>query len=182
MKIILDAGHGPETAGKRSPDGRLREFHFNAAVAEETKKRLVLDGHIVIFAHQADRDVPLSERIHLANRLGADLYISVHANAFGNGFNSANGIETYHFVKPLAASKRLAASIHQSLALATGLRDRGVKAADFAVLRNTRMPAVLVECGFMTNRTDLEALQSDAYRKRCARAIAFGVGHYELTK
>lgn len=178
MKIMLDAGHGPDTNGKRSPDGRLREFHFNSSVADELKKRLVLDGHTVFFSHQSGKDVPLHERTQLANRLKADLFVSIHANAFGSAFNSANGIETFTFTKPLAASVKLAQVIQQSLILSTGRKDRGVKRADFAVLRDTKMPAVLVECGFMTNRTEAALLLSDAYRKSCARAIAFGIGRY----
>lgn len=175
MKIIVDAGHGPNTSGKRSPDGRLREFHFNSAVAEEVKKRLLLDGHTIIFSHQPDSDVPLAERIQLANRLQVDLFLSVHANASGSTFNAANGIET--FIHPNASpfAKKVAAALQQALILSVKRRDRGVKRADFAVLRDTRMPAVLVECGFMTNREELALLQSDNYRKRCASAIAFAV-------
>lgn len=178
MKIIIDAGHGPNTPGKRSPDGRLREFHFNAAVAEEVKKRLLLDGHTVIFSHHPDGDVPLHERTGLANRLKADVFISIHANAAGSGFNSANGIETFTYLHPQAASVKLAEAIQTALRLSTSRPDRGVKKANFAVLRDTRMPAVLVECGFMTHREELALLQSDAYRKRCATAIAFAVTCY----
>ncbi|MGI2329396.1 N-acetylmuramoyl-L-alanine amidase family protein [Planococcus sp. YIM B11945] len=179
MKIMIDAGHGPETAGKRSPDGRMREFHFNSPVADELKRQLTAAGHTAIFSHHPSHDVPLNERIQLANRLKVDLFVSIHANAFGAAFNSANGIETYLYTQPQAASKRLGASIHQALVLSTGRKDRGLKYADFAVLRETKMPAVLVECGFMTNLQDLALLQSDAYRKRCARAIAFGIDCYQ---
>lgn len=179
MKIIIDAGHGPETAGKRSPDGKLREFHFTSRVAEEAKRLLVLDGHTVIFSHQARLDVPLHERTQLANRLKADLFVSIHANAYGDQFNAANGIETFIYTHPQNATKTLAGFIHSSMLLSTGRKDRGIKQADFAVLRNTRMPAVLVECGFMTNRQEADLLKSDAYQKSCAKAIAFGIHCYE---
>ncbi|CEG23461.1 Sporulation-specific N-acetylmuramoyl-L-alanine amidase [Planococcus massiliensis] len=179
MKIIIDAGHGPETPGKRSPDGRLREFHFNSAVAEAVKKRLVLDGHSVIFSHQKEADVPLHERTHLANRLKAELFISIHANAFGSAFNSSCGIECFTYTKPSAAAKTLAASLQNALVLATGRPDRGVKGADFAVLRDTSMPAVLIECGFMTNRIELELLKSENYRTSCAGAIVFAINCYQ---
>lgn len=175
MKIMIDAGHGPHTNGKRSPDGRLREFHFNAAVAEELKKRLVLDGHSVFFSHQPDVDVPLHERTLLANRLKVELFISIHANAFGASFNSANGIETLIYPKAQTATKRIAQLTQQALVLSTGRHDRGIKTGDFAVLRDTAMPAILVECGFMTNREEAALLSSDPYRKRCAAAIAFAV-------
>jgi N-acetylmuramoyl-L-alanine amidase len=175
MKIMIDAGHGPNTSGKRSPDGRIREFHFNAAVADETKKRLMLDGHTVFFSHQPGLDVSLYERTALANRLKADLFVSIHANAFGSFFNETNGIETFTYTKPSAAANKFAASIQEALIMSTHRKDRGVKRADFAVLRDTRMPAVLIECGFMTHREEAELLKMDSYRKRCAGAIAFGI-------
>lgn len=182
MKIVIDAGHGPETPGKRSPDGRLREFHFNSAVADEVKKRLVLDGHTVLFSHQSDQDVPLHERTALANRLKADLFVSIHANAHGQTFNAANGLETFIYSHPQAATRKLAESVQRSLVLATGRKDRGVKQGNFAVLRDTHMPAILVECGFMTHKQEVELLKSAAYRKRCALGICFGIACFEASR
>lgn len=183
MKIVLDAGHGPNTLGKRTPDGRLKEFQFNVRVAEEAKKLLVTDGHTILFTHEKDNDVPLAERVKLANRLRADLFVSIHANAYGTSFNSANGIETYTYTNPLPASKKLASFVHQSLLLATGRKDRGVKKANFFILRETVMPAILIECGFMTNREEAALLESERYRLSCARAVAFGINCYnERTK
>lgn len=182
MKIMIDAGHGPETPGKRSPDGRLREFHFNSAVAEEVKKRLFLDGHTVFFSHQANVDVPLHERVSLANRLKVDLFVSIHANAMGQTFNSANGLETFTYTQPQTATRQLAQIVQNSLVLATGRKDRGVKQADFAVLRDTHMPAILVECGFMTHKQEVELLKSAVYRKRCAQGICFGIACFEANR
>lgn len=182
MKIMLDAGHGPETPGKRSPDGRLREFHFNSAVADAVKKRLVLNGHLVLFSHQKDADVPLHERTNLANRLKVELFISIHANAYGSTFNPRCGIECFTYTNPSAAAKTLAASLQTALVLATGRPDRGVKKADFAVLRDTHMPAVLIECGFMTNQIELELLKSENYQNSCANAIAYAINCYQTAK
>ncbi|WP_298832065.1 N-acetylmuramoyl-L-alanine amidase [uncultured Planococcus sp.] len=182
MKIMIDAGHGPDTPGKRSPDGRLREFHFNSAVAEEVKKRLVMDGHSVFFSHQNDVDVPLHERTALANRLKVDLFVSIHANAMGNSFNSANGLETFTYSRPQAVTRELAVKVQSSLLLVTGRKDRGVKQGDFAVLRDTHMPAILVECGFMTHKQEVELLKSAAYRKRCALGICFGIACFDADR
>lgn len=179
MKIMIDAGHGPNTPGKRSPDGRLREFHFNLAVAEEVKKRLLLEGHAVLFSHQSDKDVPLYERTSLANRLKVDLFVSIHANALGHTFNATSGIETFTYTKPQKATQQLAFAVQQSLLAVTGRKDRGVKQADFAVLRDTHMPAILVECGFMTHKQEVELLKSAIYRKYCAQAICFGITCFE---
>ncbi|ALS79271.1 cell wall hydrolase [Planococcus kocurii] len=182
MKIMIDAGHGPDTPGKRSPDGKLREFHFNVAVAEEVKKRLVLDGHIVFFSHQNDFDVPLHERTNLANRMKADVFVSIHANAVGHTFNSTNGLETFTYNHPQPATHMLASAVQQSLIQVTGRKNRGIKQADFAVLRDTHMPAILVECGFMTHKEEVELLKSAAYRKRCAQGICFGIACFEASR
>lgn len=173
--IILDAAHGPNTPGKRSPDGRLLEFHFSSEVAELLKHYLLLEGIDVFCTHENGRDVPLSERASLANRLNADAFVSIHANAYGTGWNEANGIETYKYPQTGKQTTLLAELIHRSMLSACERKDRGVKTANFAVLRETKMPAVLVECGFMTNREELGLLLSKAYRVQCARAMCFGI-------
>lgn len=174
-RIIIDAGHGPHTPGKRSPDGILREFHFNSFVAGKVKEKLVSEGLSVIFTHDELSDVPLEERIQLANNLKGDAFISIHANAFGNGWNEANGIETFTFIRSRQESIALAKLTQQAVVLGTGRKNRGIKQADFAVLRKTDMPAILVECGFMTNREECNLLMSEAYRLRCAWAISFAL-------
>ena len=174
-KILLDAGHGPATPGKRSPDGKLLEFSFNSAVAEMIKQTLHSEGVEVVLSHSPNRDVPLAERTSLANKLNVDAFVSIHANAFGNGWNDAQGIETYIYPKASKQSEALAAVVHTSLISACRRKDRGVKTANFAVLRDTKMPAILVECGFMTNREEADLLLQNGYRKQCARAIAFGI-------
>lgn len=185
VKIMLDAGHGYNTPGKRTPDG-MREFEFNSVVAAYAKK--FLEGYqnvTVYFAHDASgkRDVPLQERTDNANRLKVNVYVSVHANAYGQGWNTANGIETYvHPIIP-AETRAIATKIHNQLISKTRMTNRGVKNANFHVLRETDMNAVLVECGFMTNQSDASKLKSDAYRKLCAEAIVAGlVEYYKLVK
>ncbi len=145
MKIMLDAGHGYNTSGKRSPDG-MREYEFNRAVAAYAKA--FLEGYqnvTVYYAHSDQTDVPLQQRTNSANSLNVDIYVSIHANAFGTTWNSAGGIETYVYTTrpPLALS--LAQKIQRNLISQTGLRNRGVKTADFHVLRETDMDAVLIE-------------------------------------
>lgn len=173
--IMIDAGHGPETAGKRSPDGVLREFSFNSAVAILVKRYLVEEGMTVVFSHKEQEDITLSERTKLANRLKVDAFVSIHANAFGNDWNNANGIETFVYPAASKESVTLASLMQKSLITACNRADRGVKKADFAVLRETRMPAVLIECGFMTHREEAALLMNKAYRVQCAKAIAFAI-------
>ncbi|MFE8696548.1 N-acetylmuramoyl-L-alanine amidase [Cytobacillus sp. FJAT-53684] len=181
MKIILDAGHGYSTAGKRSPDG-MREYEFNRVVANHAKSLLENYQNVAVyFAHSDDRDVPLKERTDKANQLKVDCYVSIHANAYGSTWNSASGIETYvHPIRPKKTTE-LAQKIHRNLIISTGLKDRGVKEANFHVLRETDMPAVLAECGFMTNHAEANLLRSDTFRKTCAEAIVKAVAdHFNL--
>lgn len=181
MKIMLDAGHSYNTVGKRSPDG-MREYEFNRVVANYMKALLEeYEGVTVYFSHSDKRDVSLQERTDKANQLAVDCFVSIHANAYGSGWNEAQGIETYVYkTKPPEATK-LAERVQKNLIVATGLRDRGVKSANFHVLRATKMTAILVECGFMTNQSELQLLRSDLYRKTCAEAIVKGIReHFQL--
>lgn len=183
MKIMLDAGHGYSTPGKRSPDG-MQEYEFNRVVAQYTKQLLEKYENVTVyFSHSDERDVPLQERTNKANQLNVDLFISIHANAYGSGgWNNVSGIETYVYITKPKMAYELAKKVQKQLILVTGLPDRGVKTANFHVLRETRMTAILCELGFMTNKRDMELLRSDAYRKACAEAIVKGVQEqYKLT-
>ncbi|WP_391116953.1 N-acetylmuramoyl-L-alanine amidase [Psychrobacillus sp. L3] len=175
MKIMLDAGHGPETPGKRTPDGKMREFEFNQVVVQLMKMELQKCGVIVLLSHLGTSDVPLIERTTLANKLGVNAFISIHANAFGSSWNDVSGIETFTYTKPSSHSKILSKLIQDSMCSTTKRTNRGVKRANFAVLRDTKMPAVLVECGFMTNRAEAALLQSASYRNLCSNAMAHAI-------
>ncbi|WP_121611055.1 N-acetylmuramoyl-L-alanine amidase [Mesobacillus foraminis] len=172
MKIMLDAGHGYSTPGKRSPDG-MREYEFTRSVANHARSLLNNYRDVTVyFAHSDQEDVPLQERTNKANSLKVDAYVSIHANAFGGGgWTSAKGIETFVYLTRPRGSNQLAQKIQRNLIVSTGLEDRGVKTADFHVLRETNMDAVLIEAGFMTNREEIKLLRSDAYRKAVAEAI-----------
>jgi N-acetylmuramoyl-L-alanine amidase len=184
LKIVLDAGHGYDTPGKRSPDG-MKEYEFNRMVANYAKKLLSQYKNVeVYFTHSDVKDIPLQTRTKQANALKANLLISIHANASGSGgWNSAEGIETFIHTRKPAEAVKLANSVHKNLILATRLKDRGVKTANFHVLRETTMPSILIECGFMTNKEEIKLLRSDSYRQKCAEAIVKGIAEaYGLEK
>ncbi|MEI2356400.1 N-acetylmuramoyl-L-alanine amidase [Mesobacillus zeae] len=175
MKIMLDAGHGYNTTGKRSPNG-MREYEFNKAVANHARGLLECYRNVTVyFAHSDERDVTLRERTKSANHLDVDLYISIHANAFGGGWSDAGGIETYIYLSKPPRAYALAQKIQRNAIAATGLRNRGVKTADFHDLRETIMDAVLVEAGFMTNPDESKLLRSESYRKKIAGAIVAAI-------
>lgn len=180
--IAIDAGHGPQTPGKRTPlfpDGSfMHENAFNHAVAELLITQLLRCGFKIIRVYDPAVDTPLQVRTDLANKERADFYISIHANADGSMWSSAGGIETFHYVQVDEESVHAATIIQAHLIEGTALRDRGVKAADFHVLRETHMPAVLVECGFMSNRAEAQLLLTDAYRLECATELAEALCEY----
>lgn len=186
--VILDAGHGKHTPGKRSPDGSMREFDFTNPTTQYVGKYLKQAYPDIRVVYDYDLsgnvDTPLISRTNQANRVkranpqAKIAYVSVHANAMGGGWSNARGIETF-VMKPASqnpSGKALANAVHKSIIKETGLQDRGVKQADFHVLRETNnIPAVLVECGFYTNKEELHLLKTSEYRHRAAKGIAKGI-------
>lgn len=186
---LLDPGHGGiidgiyQTAGKRSPyfeDGTiLYEGVFNRDVVSRIINLCIDAGVNVVNLVDTEEDLSLRHRITKANLLHKEnrnsIYISVHANAFGNGkqFNSARGVSIFHHYRS-KTGKKLAETLQPHLAALTGMKDRGVKAndswANFYVLRKTHMPAVLSENGFMTNLSDASALMCPHMRQKIAEA------------
>ncbi|MDX8367799.1 N-acetylmuramoyl-L-alanine amidase [Cytobacillus sp. IB215665] len=186
MKILLDAGHGFHTPGKRVPDGTMREWQFNSKVCEYAKQFLAEYENVkVLISHDptGQSDVPLQKRTDIANEWGADVLVSVHANAAGNGWHSGEGVETYVDSSKPKDAYDLAVAVQNQLLRETGRRNRGVKTADYHMLRESNMTAILPECGFMTNKEEAQLLKSDSYRRKCAQAIVNGiVEHYKLKK
>lgn len=180
---MLDSGHGFNTPGKRSLDGSLHEWSFNSIVAKYVADLLSQYENVTTyFAHDVTgaTDVPLQTRTDKANQLGVDAYISFHANA---GAVTARGLETYIYPTCPPKTVALGMAIHKSLIPTTGMTDRGLKRADFHVLRETKMDAVLIEHGFMTNDQDLRLLKDDAFRHKCAEGTVNAlVSFYGLKK
>jgi N-acetylmuramoyl-L-alanine amidase len=112
--------------------------------------------------------------VQLANRLNANLFVSIHANAISMSRPDVNGVETYYY----SSGRALAQTIQNSILQATGAPNRGVRRARFYVLRHTAMPAVLVEVGFVTGRDDAPRLADASYRELMAQAIARGILQY----
>ncbi|MDQ0233486.1 N-acetylmuramoyl-L-alanine amidase [Metabacillus malikii] len=185
MKMMIDAGHGFETPGKRTVDG-MREYEFNRAVANEMKRLLAgYENVTTMFSHSDQKDVPLLERTRKANQANVDVFISIHANAHGNGkeWTSAEGIETFVYESKPKEALGLAKAVQAELIKLTGRKDRGVKTASFHVLKATKMTAILCECGFMTNKFEASLLRTPGYRNLCALAIVNGLAtYYKLKK
>ncbi|UQD53295.1 N-acetylmuramoyl-L-alanine amidase [Bacillus methanolicus] len=174
FKISLSAGHAKTTPGKQTPDGSMKEWEFNSAVVKYLMADLANYENVAVLRLDdptGQRDIPLQERSDRANAWGANVHIDIHANASGAVWSDARGIETYVYTTRLKEAVSLAQKVQANLIKATGLKDRGVKAADFHMLRETKMTAILVECGFMTNKEEAKLLKSDNYRRIVAGAI-----------
>lgn len=176
MKIAIDCGHTAETAGKRSPDGTLREYEFNRDVGARLEKHLRRHG-VSTFLIAPIGDDDLMGRCETANEWEADYFVSIHANAYDKTWNVANGWEIFILEKGGEAEK-LAKAIEAESCPFLGLRNRGIKTSPFAVLKYTDMPAVLIEHGFYTNLKECALLKSDEFREMCAVADAKGILRY----
>ncbi|MFO7311175.1 MAG: N-acetylmuramoyl-L-alanine amidase [Bacillota bacterium] len=171
--IVLDPGHGGRDPGALGVSGRTWEKYNAWFVALDAKALLEQAGATVVLTRTGDVYVTLAERVQLAHRHGADLYISIHND--WNPTASIRGVTTYYWHE---RSRRLAEVLQAELASRLGTRSVGVLRQPFYVLRNTQMPAVLVELGFLSNREEEARLADPAYRWRAAEAIYRGVLRY----
>jgi N-acetylmuramoyl-L-alanine amidase len=178
IKLVLDAGHGLHTKGKRTPAGE-HEWSFNNKQLLACQKYLSdYDGVDILRVDDpsGQRDVPLSERTDKSNRFGADAYVSFHNNALDDEWDDHEGMESFSYLGSNPKSEKLQRAIHKHLIKATKNTDRGMKEANFHVLRETHnCAAVLCESFFMDSRSDIKKLRDDNYLKATGEAIAKGI-------
>jgi N-acetylmuramoyl-L-alanine amidase len=179
--IAIDPGHGVNTPGKRTPQpvkryGRvIKEYEANKLYATKLKAALERQGHKILWTG-GDSDPALSTRTNKANAANVDYFISCHWNA-GVGYKSTKGgTETYIYARGGQAEK-LANAVQSQLVKAMGLGDRGVRVANLHVCRETKMPAILIEYGFMdtANDTDQQWMLDTEKAEAAAEAVAKGV-------
>lgn len=171
--IVLDPGHGGADPGARGASGATWEKYNAWFVALDAKALLEAAGARVVLTRNGDEYVTLAERVELARRHGAAMFISIHNDWNQNA--ALRGVTTYYYHE---ASLRLANALQAELVRRLGTRDVGVLRQPFYVLRMNSIPAVLVELGFLSNREDEARLADPAYRYRAAEAIYHGVLNY----
>lgn len=180
-KVAVCAGHGGSnsTPGKRTPAGEY-EWAFNDKVIRAGIAVLKAAGVEVLRMDDATgkTDVGLTARTNKANARGADVYWSAHHNAMSGKWGDHGGIETFTQTGSHPDAEKLARIVHPKYVKAMGLRDRGVKKANLAITRQTKMPAILTEGGFMDSRIDIVKMHDDAYLKAQGEAIAEGILKY----
>ncbi|QYR23725.1 N-acetylmuramoyl-L-alanine amidase [Paenibacillus sp. sptzw28] len=172
-KVVLDAGHGGKDPGAQAVNGRY-EKEYNLAIVLKVKALLDKETKIKPYLTRSDDTfVELNERAKIANDLKADLFISFHANRTDS--SSVNGAETYYSRDD---SRAFANVMQKHLVAGTGFADRKVRQANFAVIKKTTMPAVLMEAGYLSNKSDTAALFDDARQNRIAAEIVAGIKEY----
>ncbi len=180
FKIALSAGHGKNTLGKRClkkiDKKETREWVLNSRICELVEKELAdyKDCSVIRLDDKTGKkDISISERTNKANKENADIYISVHHNAGING-GSGGGIMAFTYLKVGEKTEKLQKLLYKKLIEKTGLkgnRATPLSKANFGELRQSKMPAVLLECGFMDSTTDTPIILTEAFAKKCASAI-----------
>ncbi len=174
--VVIDPGHGGPDPGAIGIGG-IRETDVVLEVSKIVKDLLSEKGVKVVLTRKNEVDLDLPPRVSFANNTDADIFVSIHANASRGKRRDINGLETFYYRgwRGRLLAKRIQ---QQILRVSPGSPDRGVKQGRFYVIKNTKMPAVLVEVGFLTGRLDARRLEKTTHRKRLAYAIAKGILEY----
>jgi len=169
VTVVIDAGHGGHDRGG-IPGQRISEKDMTLDVAQRLRNVLAASGYRVVMTRDSDVFVPLATRVAIANSYRNAIFVCVHFNATNR--MGAGGIETYFYSRD---SLPLASAVHYYVAGGAPSANRGVRRRGYYVLRKTNVPAVLVECGFLTNPTEGAYAQTASYRQKLAEEIAAGV-------
>ena len=186
--VMLDPGHGGYDPGAISAQG-VYEKRINLEIAQKIREMLLPCGVEVqltreedidyapdgVKGRQAKKQLDLNHRIEMASQANADIFVSVHVNATPSGRNS--GAETFYHFKS-NSGKGLAELIQQELIKIPGMNQRVAKPGDFYIIKNTSMPAVIVEVGYLSSPKENKKLQQPWYQEQLARAVAKGIGNY----
>ncbi|SMG25982.1 N-acetylmuramoyl-L-alanine amidase family protein [Paenibacillus aquistagni] len=171
--VVLDAGHGAHDSGAVSVKKRTeKDFNLQQTlkIAELMRKD---DRFHVVLTREDDTFLELSDRVKIANDLNADLFVSIHGNSADSA--AANGTETYWY-RP--ESKAFADVMHKYLLQGTQLKDRGVRQGNLHVIRNTKMPGILLEIGFLSNTSDEAKMFDEQFQQRVAEQVFNGIKAY----
>ena len=179
FKLALNAGHGKKTAGKRClkklDKNETREWVLNARICEKIEEKLkAYMGYTVLRLDDptGEKDISLKKRTDAANRFGASFYLSIHHNAGVKG-GSGGGLTVYVYTKASKESLEWQEALYRTLINHTGLKGNradGTPKANLHECRESEMPCVLVECGFMDSATDVPIILTDTFAEQVANA------------
>ncbi|MGA8165476.1 MAG: N-acetylmuramoyl-L-alanine amidase [Waddliaceae bacterium] len=180
--IVIDPGHGGKDCGAKSSAGhQYQEKSLNLTTALLLSHYLKRMGYQTILTRGDDIYIPLKLRTAFANGNHATLFVSIHYNSAPN--LQAEGIEVFYYdsekdQQRSAHSRRLATIALDQVIANTGAKSRGIKHGNLAVIRETKMPAILIEGGFVTNENEFEKLKDVSYLQTIAESLACGIHHY----
>lgn len=177
--VVLDPGHGGFDLGACA--NRIQEKELCLRVATILRGYLEDQGINVLMTRERDEYVTLKKRVQLANDHRVQLFVSLHMNSSSN--KEASGIEIYYYPQKnhkwrLERSKSIAQRTLYHMISASNSKSRGIKPGNFCVVRETKMPAILIECGFITNECEGKRLKSQEYLNTLAASIARSINHY----
>jgi N-acetylmuramoyl-L-alanine amidase len=173
--IVIDPGHGGPDVG--TIGNGIYEKNVTLPISLRLGRILQQMGYSVVYTRTEDIDLDLEPRVSLAERVNAEVFVSIHANSLESRSSEISGVETYH-ARGSSISRQLASFVHDQVISGTGALDRGVRGAGFYVIKHTSMPAILVETGFVTNSREAANLNNPAYQDRMAGSIARGVDQF----
>lgn len=181
VRIVVDAGHGGKDMGASGNNAREKDLtlgisqHLANNLGADPKFEVIMTRDSELDKQLTERGVKqeLSEKVNIANDNNADLFISVHINSSTSA--SGKGTETYYHSDK---SKAYASTIHKHLVQATGFPDRKIKKANFQVIKYTKMPAILIEVGFISNPSEAKEMQTEEFQQRVADAVYAGLKEY----
>ena len=180
--IALDAGHGYNTAGKRSYDEAFREWEINDKVADYVQEELEKQGFEIVRLDDitGETDVDLNVRLAKAKKLDVDFVISIHQNAYGETWNNATGVESYYSILSSDKSREMAQKAAQKMSEYIGTVNRGAKGTTTELFINREFTKagidnILTEGLFMSNYEDVAQMQTDEYIVSYGKAIVESV-------
>lgn len=179
--IVIDAGHGGKDPGASSPNG-VREKDLNLTMSLKLEAALKSLGYNIVMTRSDDTNVGLYDRPEVANRINADIFISMHANSTTN--SAVSGIEVLYCPATTGSKKTvdqhpLARMVMDEILKSTGGKERGViKRPDLVVLNRTNMPSILIETGFLSNADEEKLITNDSYQNKMIQGIINGINSY----
>lgn len=174
LRVVVDPGHGGRDHG--AVWSGVRECDLNLRVATRVESALKERGYTVVMTRRSDVYVSLAKRAQISNRYSNSIFVSIHFNA--TGYTSARGAETFYAG---TRGRYLAQSIQKELVSKLKVRNRGVVFRRYSVLRQTASPAVLVECGFISNSYERSRCVTAKYQSLASQAIVAGIERYDRT-
>jgi N-acetylmuramoyl-L-alanine amidase len=169
--VVIDPGHGGHDLGGHY--GKVYEKHLALDTAMRLEHYLKASGYRTVMTRRSDAFISLPRRVAIGNQYRNSIFVSIHYNYTWK--SDVSGLETYYYS---SSSRELAAHIHAGMHKRVRASDRGVKFARYHVIRNSENPAVLVECGFVSNAQERERMKTGTFRDGIARGIAEGIARY----